>query len=120
QVNHQYCPVINTGNVCTDPSGNGVIEGAFWPKGTPDSYIFNSGLQIAGTVDALAGIPWANDTRGAFFMDPRGDQQDGSPLTLVYNSLDAGDQVSWPSPEGAVTDTAVYNNVLLGRNSVSQ
>ncbi len=120
QVNHQYCPVINTGNVCTDPSGNGVIEGGFWPKGTPDSYIFNSGLQIGGTVDGAAGIPWAGDTTGAFFMDPRGDQQDGAPLTLVYNSLDAGDQNAWPAPEGVVTDTSVYNTVLLGRNSVSQ
>ncbi|HYK12270.1 MAG TPA: hypothetical protein VEV39_15825 [Gemmatimonadales bacterium] len=120
QVNHQYCPVINTGNVCTDPSGNGVIEGGFWPKGTPDSYIFNSGLQIAGTVDAAAGIPWAGDTTGSFFMDPRGDQADGSPLTLVYNSLDAGDQAAWPSPEGFVTDTSIYASVLLTRPNVSQ
>lgn len=120
QVNHQYCPVINTGNVCTDPSGNGVIEGGFWPKGTPDSYIFNSGLQIGGVVDSLSGIPWAGDTTGAFFMDPRGDQADGTPITLVYNSLDGGDVDAWPSPEGVVTDTGVYNPVLLGRNSVSQ
>jgi len=120
EVNHQYCPVINTGNVCTDPSGSGVIEGGFWPKGTPDSYIFNSGLQIGGTIPASAGIPWAGDTVGAFFMDPRGDQQDGSPLTLVSSSLDAGDAASWPSPEGSVTDTGVYSNVLLGLNSVSQ
>ncbi|HTY07349.1 MAG TPA: hypothetical protein VMC86_12600, partial [Gemmatimonadales bacterium] len=120
EVNHQYCPVINTGNVCTDPSGSGVIEGGFWPKGTPDSYIFNSGLQIGGTIPASAGIPWAGDTVGAFFMDPRGDQQDGSPLTLVSSSLDAGDVAAWPSPEGSVTDTGVYSSVLLGLNSVSQ
>jgi hypothetical protein len=120
QVNHQYCPVINTGNVCTDPSGNGVIEGGFWPKGTPDSYIFNSGLQIGGVIPANAGFAWAGDTVGAFFMDPRGDQQDGAPLTLVFNSLDAGDVGSWPSPEGVVTDTSIYSNVLLGRNGVSQ
>lgn len=120
QVNHQYCPVINTGNVCTDPSGNGVIEGGFWPKGTPDSYIFNSGLQIGGVVDPAAGIPWAGDTTGSFFMDPRGDQADGTPVTLVYNSLDGGDFSAWPTPEGVVTDTSVYNAVLLGRNSVSQ
>ena len=119
QVNHQYCPVINTGNVCTDPSGNGVIEGGFWPKGTPDSYIFNSGLQIGGNIPASAGFAWAGDTVGAFFMDPRGDQQDGAPITLVYNSLDAGDQASWPA-DGQVEDTAVYNSVLIGRNSVSQ
>jgi len=96
-----------------------VIEGGFWPKGTPDSYIFNSGLQIGGNIPASAGFAWAGDTVGAFFMDPRGDQQDGAPITLVYNSLDAGDAASWPS-DGVVTDTSVYNSVLIGRNSVSQ
>jgi len=119
QVNNQYCPVINTGNVCTDPSGNGVIEGGFWPKGTPDSYIFNSGLQIGGNIPVIPGFAWSGDTVGAFFMDPRGDQQDGAPITLVYNSLDAGDQAGWPT-DGIVADTAIYNGVLLGRNSVSQ
>lgn len=120
QVNNQYCPVINTGNVCTDPSGNGVIEGGFWPKGTPDSYIFNSGLQIGGNIPANAGFAWAGDTVGAFFMDPRGDQQDGAPITLVFSSLDPGDQAGWPAPDGVVRDTSVYNGVLIGRNSVSQ
>src|SRR5262249_9859570 len=37
-----------------------------------------------------------------------------------YNSLDAGDQDAWPTPEGVVTDTGVYNAVLINRNSVSQ
>ncbi|HEX4560691.1 MAG TPA: hypothetical protein VH113_02570 [Gemmatimonadales bacterium] len=118
-VNNQFCPVINVGEVCTAPNGSGVGEGGFWPKGTPDSYIFNSGLQLGAVIPPGAGFAWAGDTIGAFFMDPRGDQQDGSPITLVYSSLDAGDQAAWPS-DGIVTDTAVYNSVLLGRNSVSQ
>lgn len=119
-VNRQYCPIINTGEVCTDPSGNGVIEGSFWPRGTPDSYIFNSGLQIAGSIPTTSGFAWAGDTVGAFFMDPRGDQADGAPVTNVFNSLDLDDQVNWPTPDGVVTDTSVYASVLLGRNSVSQ
>jgi hypothetical protein len=118
-VNNQFCPVLNTGEVCVAPSGSGVAEGGFWPKGTPDSYIFNSGLQLGAVIPSTAGFAWAGDTIGAFFMDPRGDQQDGSPITLVYNSLDAGDQAQWPT-DGVVTDTSVYNGVLIGRNSVSQ
>lgn len=118
-VNNQFCPVLNTGNICTAPNGSGVGEGGFWPKGTPDSYIFNSGLQLGAVIPSNAGFAWAGDTIGAFFMDPRGDQQDGSPITLVYNSLDAGDQAQWPS-DGLVADASVYNSVLLGRNSVSQ
>jgi hypothetical protein len=118
-VNNQFCPVLNTGNICTAPSGSGVAEGGFWPKGTPDSYIFNSGLQLGAVVPNIPGFAWSGDTIGAFFMDPRGDQQDGSPITLVYSSLDAGDQATWPS-DGVVADTSVYNGVLIGRNSVSQ
>ncbi|HEY6807936.1 MAG TPA: hypothetical protein VI160_04030 [Gemmatimonadales bacterium] len=119
-VNRQYCPIINTGEVCTDPSGNGVIEGSFWPRGTPDSYIFNSGLQIAGSIPSSAGFAWAGDTVGAFFMDPRGDQADGAPVTNVFNSLDLDDQANWPTPDGTVADTSVYAPVLIGRNAVSQ
>ena len=119
-VNNQFCPVLNTGEVCVAPSGSGVAEGGFWPKGTPDSYIFNSGLQLGAVIPGgIPGFAWSGDTIGAFFMDPRGDQQDGSPITLVYNSLDAGDGAAWPS-DGIVADTAVYAGVLLGRNSVSQ
>ena len=119
-VNNQFCPVLNTGEVCTAPSGSGVAEGGFWPKGTPDSYIFNSGLQLGAVIPpGIPGFAWSGDTIGAFFMDPRGDQQDGAPITLVYSSLDAGDQSAWPQ-DGIVADTSVYNGVLIGRNSVSQ
>jgi hypothetical protein len=105
--------------VCVDPTNSPVVGGGFWPKGTPDQYIFNSGLQLGGTIPSSAGFSWAGDTVGAFFMDPRGDQAEGDPITLVYNSLDAGDAAAWPT--GAVVrDTAIYNPVLIGRNSISQ
>lgn len=118
-VNRIFCGINNIGEVCVDPTNSPVVGGGFWPKGTPDQYIFNSGLQLAGTIPPSAGFTWAGDTVGAFFMDPRGDQNEGDPITLVYNSLDAGDAASWPT--GAVVrDTAVYNSVLIGRNSISQ
>ena len=118
-VNRIFCGINNIGEVCVDPTNSPVVGGGFWPKGTPDQYIFNSGLQLAGTIPSSAGFTWAGDTVGAFFMDPRGDQNEGDPITLVYNSLDAGDAASWPT--GAVVrDTAIYNSVLIGRNSISQ
>lgn len=118
-VNRIFCGINNIGEVCVDPNNSPVVGGGFWPKGTPDQYIFNSGLQLAGTIPASAGFTWAGDTVGAFFMDPRGDQAEGDPITLVYNSLDAGDAAAWPN--GAVVrDTTIYNPVLTGRNSISQ
>jgi hypothetical protein len=118
-VNRIFCGINNIGEVCVDPTNSPVVGGGFWPKGTPDQYVFNSGLQLAGTIPSTAGFAWANDTVGAFFMDPRGDQTEGDPITLVYNSLDPGDAAGWPN--GAVVrDTAIYNSVLIGRNSISQ
>src|SRR5881397_2402197 len=89
QVNQQVCGVDNIGEVCVAFAGSPVVGGGFWPKGTPDQYIFNSGLQLAGTIPANAGFAWANDTVGAYFFDARGTQVQGDAVTLVYNSLDA-------------------------------
>ena len=118
-VNRIFCGINNIGEVCVDPTNSPVVGGGFWPKGTPDQYIFNSGLQLAGTIPSSAGFSWAGDTVGAYFMDPRGDQAEGDPLTLVYNSLDPSDAANWPN--GAVVrDTAIYNSVLIGRDNISQ
>ncbi len=118
-VNRVFCGINNIGEICVDPTNSPVLGGGFWPKGTPDQYVFNSGLQLAGTIPASAGFVWAGDTVGAFFMDPRGTQAEGDPITLVFNSLDLGDAAAWPNG-GEVRDTAIYNSVLIGRNSVSQ
>lgn len=118
-VNRIFCGINNIGEVCVDPTNSPVVGGGFWPKGSPDQYIFNSGLQLAGTIPSGAGFTWAGDTVGAYFMDARGDQAEGDPITLVYNSLDLSDAAAWPN--GAVVrDTAIYNAVLIGRHSVSQ
>ena len=111
-VNNQFCGINNIGEVCVDPTNSPVVGGGFWPKGTPDQYIFNSGLQLAGTVAHVPGFAWSDDTTGAFFMDPRGDQAMGDPITLVYNSLDATDLANWPTG-GYVRDTMIYHPVLV-------
>ena len=118
-VNRVFCGITNVGQICIDPTGSGVTAGGFWPRGTPDAYVFNSGLQLAGTIPATAGFAWAGDTVGAFFMDPTGFQAQGDPVTLVYNSLDPGDDAAWPNG-GIVRDTQIYASVLLDRQKVSQ
>lgn len=115
-VNRVFCGINNIGEVCVDPTNSPVVGGGFWPKGTPDQYVFNSGLQLAGTIPASAGFDWAGDTVGAFFMDPRGDQNEGDPITLVYNSLDRDDATGANWPTGAyVHDTAIYHPILVAR-----
>jgi len=117
--NRVACGINNLGEVCVDPGNSPIGGGGFWPRGTPDQYIFNSGLQIAGIIAADAGFSWAGDTTGAYFMDPRGTQQQGEGITPVYNSLDPADIQSWPA--GAVVrDTAIYAQQLIGRNTISQ
>ncbi|HXE82332.1 MAG TPA: hypothetical protein VN513_03240, partial [Gemmatimonadales bacterium] len=118
EANRLACGLDNFGQVCVAFSGSPVGGGGFWPKGTPDQYIFNSGLQIAGVVDPAAGFTWAGDTAGAFFFDPRGDQGAGDPLTGIYNSLDPADLDSWPN--GAIVrDAAIYDANLLGQKRIS-
>ena len=114
-VNRIFCGINNIGEICVDPNNSPVVGGGFWPKGTPDQYIFNTGLQLAGVIRFPGGKPaftWAGDTTGAFFMDPRGSQAEGDPITLVYNSLDNADAAVWP-PGAFVYDTAIYDTSLV-------
>lgn len=117
--NRVACGINNLGEICVDPGNSPIGGGGFWPRGTPDQYIFNSGLQIAGVIASDAGFAWAGDTTGAYFMDARGTQQQGEGITPVYNSLDAGDIQNWPAG-AVVTDTAIYASQLIGRNTISQ
>ncbi len=116
--------LTNFGNVCTNPFGSGTIEAGFWPNGSPDSYVFNGGLQVAGVVqyDTSVALPnqvWRGDTVGAFFMDPRGDQRQGDAVTNIYDGLNANDLAVWPSA-AYVKDSSLYNSALLGRQTISQ
>src|SRR5437762_13073910 len=89
QVNRQQCGLKNDGEVCVAFAGSPVGGGGFWPKGTPDQYIFNSGLQLAGIIrnSPFPHPVGSSDTVGAFFFDPRGDQAMGDPQSLVFSRL---------------------------------
>ena len=117
QGNLVQCGINNQGDVCTNVFDSPTGGGGFWPSGTTNQYIFNSGLQIAGINSAAAG-PWANDTVGAYFFDARGTQAHGVALTDVYNSLDPNDLANWPEG-GFITDTSIYNAALIGSKVIS-
>src|SRR6267378_113213 len=118
-VNRQVCGLANTGQVCVAFAGSPVGGGGFWPKGTPDQYTFQSGIQLAGVIPAIPGFTWSGDTIGAYFVDTRGTQEQGDGLSLIYSSLSSQDVAQWPN--GAVIrDTALFSSVLIGRKSASQ
>ena len=106
-----------------DSTNSSTIGGGFWPKGTPDQYMFNSGLQLAGIIGADGGA-WAGDTVGAFFFDPKGTTEHGEPVNVripgspnqgLYNSSRADDLAEWPDaacvPNG--DDTANFFDPAL-------
>ena len=119
RANRVICGVDNVGQVCS-PIGDGAIYGgAFWPQGTYDQYIFNSGLQVAALIPAGAGFAWAGDTTGAYFFDERGDQTAGTPRADVFNSGDTADAANWPN--GAVIrDAGIFDARLIGTNAASE
>ena len=121
-VNRVYCGLNSTGQVCVDSTGSSTIGGGFWPKGTADQYIFNSGLQLAGIVGPDGG-DWAGDTTGAFFFDPKGTTEHGVEITPIYNSQNPEDAAAWPEAARVPTTGAssdFYDNLLRGRTAASQ
>src|SRR6266540_848352 len=122
EVNRQQCGVKNDGEICVAFAGSPVGGGGFWPKGTPDQYIFNSGLQIAGIVDPAAGFPWAADTGGYLFFNASGGEG-GKGLDFVYDRLNPADVAAWPNGavvRGGISSGGIYNDALIGLPAISQ
>ena len=100
-----------------------------WPKGTADNYVFNSGLQVAGTIGADGG-PWAGDTTGVFFFDSRGTIQSGDQAQPIYNTIDNADRTFIEAGSDPVALAArvplgdanedLFNPILRGRATASQ
>src|SRR5664279_775791 len=113
------------GEVGVDTSGSGTVGGGFWPRGTADQYVFNSGLQIAGIIQGAksASNPWGGDTTGAFFFDPKGTTKNSSEVTKIYNSNDPDDVANWPAaalvPQGDSSEV-MFDPLLRGTVSAPQ
>jgi hypothetical protein len=121
--NRTQCFLSSTGQVCTAESS--VVGGGYWPAGTNNQYIFNTGLQVAGVVDSQSvGNSWAGDITGAFFFNARGGG-DGQPLTDIYNSANSADLAGWPTeayvPSAGDNDQAasLYDVALQGSKTAS-
>jgi len=119
QGNQLQCGLTNDGNgTCTDVFNSPTGGGGFWPTGSPNQYIFNTGVQIAGIMGADGG-PWASDTVGAFFFDASGNNPSGTAVSDIYDSLNPDDLAGWPAA-GFVDDPDIFQDVLVGRKVASQ
>ncbi len=135
------CGLDSEGNVCTDIFNSPTGAGGNWPIGTPNAYIFNTGMQVGG-ISADGNYDWANDTLGAFFFDASGTHPSGAAVTNIYNSLDPADLCgdadgdgyddcwgqadydpgkSFPTLDDLyITNADLFQENLLGRANISQ
>ena len=122
-INRVYCGLAATGEICVDSTNSSTIGGGYWPKGSPQQYVFNSGLQAAGAIQDTLGWAWAGDTTGAFFFDPKGTTQHGQQVQPIWNAANPADEAAWPQaarvPKGDA-EADLFADSLQGRISASQ
>ncbi|MDQ3207881.1 MAG: hypothetical protein M3Q37_04670, partial [Gemmatimonadota bacterium] len=112
-VNRVYCGLASDGRICVDSTNSSTIGGGFWPKGTADQYVFNSGLQIAGIIGPEVAA-WAGDTTGAFFFDPKGTTEHGAEVEPIYNTANPDDNLFISDTSGTCNEVCRAAKVPLG------
>jgi hypothetical protein len=115
--NEFQCIILHSGQTCLNIFNSPLGQGGYWPAGSPDAYVFGSGLQIAGIVGTDGG-PWAADTAGAFFYDAGGTQTSGTEITGVYDSTEPEDLAAWPA-DGLITAEGPFRTADVGRSAIS-
>ncbi|MGH7444582.1 MAG: hypothetical protein ACREKM_06885, partial [Longimicrobiales bacterium] len=105
--NEWVCGLTDIGEVCSSAVGSSVGGGGFWPSGTANQYIFNSGLQVAGIVGADGG-QWAGDTIARFFFNASADGSGAPWGDGIYASNRQEDLEAWP-------DDCFIDNPVFGR-----
>jgi hypothetical protein len=123
-VNRVYLGLSSAkGNIGVDSTNSSTIGGGYWPKGTGNQFVFNSGLQVAGKVQNPGGA-WDNDVSGAFFFDPKGTTEHGDGVEPIYNFQNPADAAAWPDAARVPVEINeadnFYNPVLRGVVSASQ
>jgi len=115
--NRVECGITNEGAICANVFRSPTGVGGNWPAGTPDGYIFASGLQVAGINGPGAG-PWASDTVGAYLYEQSGTMPSATSLTDIYDSTDPDDVAAWPEA-ASITDFELYDPGYAGQQAIS-
>jgi hypothetical protein len=115
--NRVQCRVFSSGQICA--TGSSTVGGGIWPRGTADQYVFGSGINIAGVIEAgdKSVNGFAGDTAGAFFNNTAGGDN-GEEVRPIFASADAADAANWPDaarvPCQATTVTGPCVDLALG------
>ena len=122
QANRVQCYVVSDGTICY--TGSSTVPGGAWPRGTANSYVFGSGINIAGVIEpgdrSVNGF--AGDTAGGFFNNTSG-SNNGVPIRPIFDSNNPDDAAAWPDearvPEGDAT-ADLFDPTLQGEIAASQ
>lgn len=122
--NRVFYGLTTRGEIGTDSSGAGTSGGGYWPRGTQNEYMFNSGFQFAGIIRGTKPAnPWGGDTTGAMLFDATGPRKHGAEVTPIYRGQDPADVAIWPAvglvPEGDAQEL-LYDPLLRGQVNASQ
>lgn len=122
--NRVFYGLTTRGEIGTDSSGAGTSGGGYWPRGTNNEYMFNSGFQFAGIIGgAKPANPWGGDTTGAMLFDATGPRKHGAEVTPIYRGQDPNDVAIWPEvgmvPQGDASEL-LFDPLLRGNVNASQ
>ncbi len=95
QTNRVQCRIFSDGSICA--TGSSTVGGGIWPRGTADQYVFGSGINIAGIIEAgdKSVNGFAGDTAGGFFNNTAG-TSNGTEVRPIFSSADPTDFAAWP------------------------
>jgi hypothetical protein len=121
-VNRVQCRIFSDGSICA--TGSSTVGGGIWPRGSANQYVFGSGINVAGIIEAgdRAVNGFAGDTAGGFFNNTAGGNN-GLPVRDIFSSNDPADAAAWPDearvPEGDAT-ADLFDPSLQGNVAASQ
>lgn len=120
--NRVQCRVFSDGGLCN--TGSSTVGGGIWPRGTADQYVFGSGINIAGVIEAgdRSVNGFAGDTAGGFFNNTAGGGN-GTEVRPIFSSSDPSDVAVWPEeakvPLGDASEN-LFDPTLRGSIAASQ
>ncbi len=122
--NRVFYGLTSRGEIGTDSSGAGTTGGGYWPRGTQNEYMFNSGFQFAGIIRGTKPAnPWGGDTTGAMLFDATGPRKHGAEVTQIFRGQDPNDVAIWPAvglvPQGDASEL-LFDPLLRGQVNASQ
>lgn len=127
--NEFSCGIAHPDRFCLNVATSPIDAGGLWPRGTPNSYVFQWSTSYAARIAGPVDHAWAADTVGGYMAFPAFGAVSASPLTGIWDSTDQLQRASWPSAgfhpllpdlSGMVDDETLYRAHALGTASASE